>query len=151
MSTTRNLSPSKGLIAISLLITAIVGYAVYYAFTEGSTLVKVVAVAAIVVILLPIIKMPIRVHEDDESIRVQQLVGEKVFSKKDYSIDLIEDKRLFRNSIRMFATSIFLHLGYFRSKTAGDFYAQCVGDANFIMLTNKSDGSKTVIDAPARL
>ncbi len=30
----------------------------------------------------------------------------------------------------------------------GTFYALCVDESNLIMLTNKNDGSKIVIDAP---
>jgi len=147
MSTNRKLVPSLSLIAYSLLIYAIVGYAVYYAFTEGGTAVRIAAIAAAVLILLPLLKLPIRISEDDNSIRIRQIVGEKVFMKKDYTIERVNTNSLF--SIRLFATSLFLYWGYFWNKSLGKFYAQCVGNSNLVMLTKKSDDSKIVIDSPS--
>lgn len=90
--------------------------------------------------------MPTSIHEDDDSIRVKLVAGEKVFLKKDYVITQINTDSLF--TIRLFATSVFLYWGYFWSKSTGSFYALCVDSAHVIMLTSKKDGSKIVIDTP---
>lgn len=146
MNNTRKLQPSKTLIAYSIIISAIVGYAVYYAFAEGTASIKVAAIVAALLVALPILKMPISIHEDNDSIRVKLIVGEKTFLKKEYAVSRIETNSLF--TIRMFATSVFLYWGYFWTKSMGTFYALCVDNSNLIMLTNKNDGSKIVVDAP---
>lgn len=146
MNTTRKLQPSKTLITYSIIISAIVGYAVYYAFTEGNAPIKLAAIIAASLVVLPILKMPISIHEDNDSIRVKLIVGEKAFLKKEYTVTHIKTGSLF--SIRLFATSVFLYWGYFWTKSMGTFYALCVDNSNLIMLTNKNDGSKIVIDAP---
>lgn len=146
MSTSRKLFPSKTLIIASILVSAIVGYAIYYAFTKESDSIKIVAIIAALLIGLPILKMPISIYEDSDKIRLKQVVGETVFLKKEYTITRINTKGIF--SIRMFATSVFLYWGTFWSKSIGTFYAQCVDSSDLIMLTKNSDGSKIVIDAP---
>lgn len=146
MNTIRKLRPSKTLVAYSIIISAIVGYAVYYAFMEGDASVKLAAIIAALLVVLPILKMPISIHEDNDSIRIKQIVGEKAFLKSAYTITHIKTNSLF--SIRLFATSVFLYWGYFRTKSLGTFYALCVNNSNLIMLTDKNDGSKIVIDAP---
>lgn len=146
MNNTRKLQPSKTLIAYSIIISAIVGYAVYYAFAEGTASIKVAAIVAALLVALPILKMPISIHEDNDSIRVKLIVGEKTFLKKEYAVSRIKTNSLF--TIRMFATSVFLYWGYFWTKSMGTFYALCVDNSNLIMLTNKNDGSKIVVDAP---
>lgn len=146
MNTTRKLQPSKTLITYSIIISAIVGYAVYYAFTVGNAPIKLAAIIAASLVVLPILKMPISIHEDNDSIRVKLIVGEKAFLKKEYTVTHIKTGSLF--SIRLFATSVFLYWGYFWTKSMGTFYALCVDNSNLIMLTNKNDGSKIVIDAP---
>lgn len=134
------------MIVYSLLISAIVGYAIYYAFTECSVSVRIIAVTAALLIVLPILKMPVKIYEDDDRIRIKQVIGETSFLKKEYTINRITVKSLF--SVRLFATSVFLHWGYFWTKSIGNFYALCINPSNLIMLTKKSDGSKIVIDAP---
>ncbi len=146
MNTTRKLSPSRTLIIYSIIISTIVGYAVYYAFMEGNAAIKIVTIIAALCIVLPILKMPVSIHEDNDSIRIKLIVGEKAFLKKEYAITHIKTKSLF--SIRLFATSVFLYWGYFWTKSVGRFYALCVDNSNLIMLTNKTDGSKIVIDSP---
>lgn len=146
MNTIRKLSPSRTLIIYSIIISTIVGYAVYYAFMEGNTAIKIVTIIAALCIVLPILKMPVSIHEDNDSIRIKLIVGEKAFLKKEYAITHIKTKSLF--SIRLFATSVFLYWGYFWIKSVGRFYALCVDNSNLIMLTNKTDGSKIVIDSP---
>jgi len=147
MNTNRKLVPSRTLVVYSILICGIVGYAIYYAFTEGNLIVRVAVVAAAVLLLFPILKMPLKIYEDEECIRIKQIVGEKVFIKKDYSINPVETKSLF--SIRLFATSVFVYWGYFWTKSMGSFYALCVDNKKLILLIKKSDGSKIVIDAPS--
>ena len=146
MNTTRKLQPSKTLITYSIIISAIICYAVYYAFTEGNASIKLVAIIAALLVVLPILKMPISIHEDNDSIRIKLIVGEKAFLKNEYAITHIKIKSLF--SVRLFATSVFLNWGYFWSKSTGTFYALCVDNSNLIMLTDKNNGSKIVIDAP---
>lgn len=146
MSTSRKLFPSKTLIIGSILISAIVGYAIYYAFTEESESIKIVVIIAALLIVLPILKMPISIYEDSDRIRIRQIVGETVFLKKEYTITRINTKSVF--SIRLFATSVFLYWGYFWTKSMGIFYALCIDDSDLILLTKNSDGSKIVIDAP---
>ena len=146
MSTSRKLFPSKTLIIGSILVSAIVGYAIYYAFTEESESIRIVAIIAALLIVLPILKMPISIYEDSDRIRIRQIVGETVFLKKEYTITRINTKSVF--SIRLFATSVFLYWGYFWSKSIGTFYALCLDGSDLIMLTKNSDGSKIVIDAP---
>jgi hypothetical protein len=146
MNTNRKLVPSRTLAAYSVFISAIVGYAIYYAFTEGNNSVRIAVTIAAVLIVLPILKMPIRIYEDNDSIRIQQIIGEKRFLKQEYTINYVKTKSLF--SIRLFATSVFVYWGYFWTKSMGIFYAQCIDNSNLIMLTKKSDGSKIVIDAP---
>ena len=145
MSTSRKLFPSKTLIIGSILVSAIVGYAIYYAFTEESESIRIVAIIALLIVL-PILKMPISIYEDSDRIRIRQIVGETVFLKKEYTITRINTKSVF--SIRLFATSVFLYWGYFWTKSMGIFYALCIDDSDLIMLTKNSDGSKIVIDAP---
>lgn len=147
MNITRKLMPSKGQIIYSILISAIVGYAVYYAFMDGRISIIIAAIIAALAIVLPILKMPISIHEDDDCIRIKQIVGEKVFLKKEYLIGRISTSSLF--FIRLFATSVFLYWGYFWTKSIGSFYALCVDSSNMIMLTNKANGSKIVIDSPS--
>ena len=146
MSTSRKLFPSKTLIIGSILVSMIVGYAIYYAFTEESESIKIVVIIAALLIVLPILKMPISIYEDSDRIRIRQIVGETVFLKKEYTITRINKKSVF--SIRLFATSVFLYWGYFWTKSMGIFYALCIDDSDLIMLTKNSDGSKIVIDAP---
>ena len=146
MSTSRKLFPSKTLIIGSILVSAIVGYAIYYAYTEDSESIRIVAIIAALLIVLPILKMPISIYEDSDRIRIRQIVGETVFLKKEYTITRINTKSVF--SIRLFATSVFLYWGYFWSKSIGTFYALCLDGSDLIMLTKNSDGSKIVIDAP---
>ena len=146
MSTSRKLFPSKTLIIGSILVSMIVGYAIYYAFTEESESIRIVAIIAALLIVLPILKMPISIYEDSDRIRIRQIVGETVFLKKEYTITRINTKSVF--SIRLFATSVFLYWGYFWTKSMGIFYALCIDDSDLIMLTKNSDGSKIVIDAP---
>ena len=146
MNTTRKLRPSKTLITYSIIISAIVSYAVYYAFTEGNASIKLAAIIAASLVVLPVLKMPISIHEDNDSIRIRLIVGEKAFLKNEYAITHIKTKSPF--SIRLCATSVFLYWGYFWTKSMGTFYALCVDESNLIMLTNKNDGSKIVIDAP---
>ena len=146
MSTSRKLFPSKTLIIGSILVSMIVGYAIYYAFTEESESIRIVAIIAALLIVLPILKMPISIYEDSDRIRIRQIVGETVFLKKEYTITRINKKSVF--SIRLFATSVFLYWGYFWTKSMGIFYALCIDDSDLIMLTKNSDGSKIVIDAP---
>lgn len=147
MNTTRKLFPTKTRIIYSVVISTIVAYAVYYAFAEGSALIRVVAIIAALLILLPILKMPISIRENDDSIRVKQVVGEKTFLKKEYDVTHVNTKSLF--SIRLFATSVFVSWGYFWAKTIGSFYGLYVDSSNLVLLTNKTDGSKVVIDAPS--
>lgn len=146
MSTSRKLFPSKTLIIGSILVSMIVGYAIYYAFTEESESIRIVAIIAALLIVLPILKMPISIYEDSDRIRIRQIVGETVFLKKEYTITRINTKSVF--SIRLFATSVFLYWGYFWTKSMGIFYALCIDDSDLILLTKNSDGSKIVIDAP---
>ena len=146
MSTSRKLFPSKTLIIGSILVSTIVGYAIYYAFTEESESIKIVVIIAALLIVLPILKMPISIYEDSDRIRIRQIVGETVFLKKEYTITRINTKSVF--SIRLFATYVFLYWGYFWTKSMGIFYALCIDDSDLIMLTKNSDGSKIVIDAP---
>lgn len=146
MSTSRRLFPSKSLIIGSILVSAIVGYAIYYAFTEESDPIKIVVIIAALLIVLPILKMPISIYEDSDRIRIRQIVGETVFLKKEYTITRIDTKGVF--SMRLFATSVFLYWGYFWSKSIGTFYALCLDGSDLILLTKNSDGSKIVIDAP---
>lgn len=146
MNTSRKLYPSQTLIGYSILISALVGYAVYYAFTEESTSIRIVAAMAALLIVLPILKMPVSIHEDDDRIRIKQIIGETVFLKKEYDISRIHAKSLF--SIRVFATSVFLYWGYFWTKPLGTFHALCLNNSNLILLTKKTDGSKVVIDSP---
>ena len=146
MSTSRKLFPSKTLIIGSILVSTIVGYAIYYAFTEESESIRIVAIIAALLIVLPILKMPISIYEDSDRIRIRQIVGETVFLKKEYTITRINTKSVL--SIRLFATSVFLYWGYFWTKSMGIFYALCIDDSDLIMLTKNSDGSKIVIDAP---
>lgn len=146
MNTSRKLFPSKTLVIYSILISAIVGYAIYYAFTKESYPIRIVAIIAALLIVLPVLKMPISIYEDNDTIRIKQIVGEVAFLKKEYTITHINAKGLF--SIRLFATSVFLYWGYFWTKSIGTFYALCLNNSNLIMLTKKTDGSKIVIDAP---
>lgn len=146
MSTSRKLFPSKTLIIGSILVSTIVGYAIYYAFTEESESIRIVAIIAALLIVLPILKMPISIYEDSDRIRIRQIVGETVFLKKEYTITRINTKSVF--SIRLFATSVFLYWGYFWTKSIGTFYALCLDGSDLILLTKNSDGSKIVIDAP---
>lgn len=95
--------------------------------------------------MLPVLRMPVSINEDNDTIRIKLIVGEKVFLKKEYTITHIKTKSLF--SVRLFATSVFLYWGYFWTKSIGTFYALCVDNTNLIMLTNKNDGSKIVIDS----
>lgn len=147
MNITRKLLPSRRLIIYSIIISTIVGYAVYYAFTVGSDLMIIVAIVAALFIVLPILKMPISIQEDNDYIRIKQIVGVKVFFKKEYIIGHIKTESSF--TIRLFATSIFLYWGYFWTKSMGTFYALCVDNSNLIMLTKKDTGSKIVIDSPS--
>jgi len=147
MNTYRKPIPSRALLVSSILIAAIIGCAIYYAFTEGGLVVRIVAIIAATLILLPILKMPIRVYDDGDNIRVRQIVGEKLFLKNDYTIRPIQAKGLF--SIRMFATSVFVNWGFLGTKSLGTFYALCVGNTHLILLTKKSDESKIVIDGPS--
>lgn len=147
MNTYRKLQPAKMLVIYSAIITAILGYGVYYAFTQGNGLIQTVVIIAALLVVLPILKMPTSVQEDDDCIRINQVVGHKVFLKKEYVITPIKTKSSF--SVRMFATSVYLYWGYFWSKSLGTFYALCVNNSNLIMLTNKDTGNKIVIDAPA--
>lgn len=146
MNITRKLLPSRILIIYSIVISIIVGYALYYAFTKGSVSIILVSVIAALLIVLPILKMPIGIHEDNESIIIKQIIGKKVYLKKEYVVARIKTDSLF--TIRLFATSVFLYWGYFWSKSIGTFYALCVDSSNLIMLTNKKTGSKIVIDSP---
>lgn len=146
MSTSKKLFPSKTLIIGSILVSTIVGYAIYYAFTEESESIRIVAIIAALLIVLPILKMPISIYEDSDRIRIRQIVGETVFLKKEYTITRINTKSVF--SIRLFATSVFLYWGYFWTKSMGIFYALCLDGSDLILLTKNSDGSKIVIDAP---
>lgn len=146
MNTTRKLSPSGTMLLFSTVIVAIVAYSVYYAFMAGNALITAVVLIAALSIVLPVLKMPTSIHEDDDSIRVKLVAGEKVFLKKDYVITQINTDSLF--TIRLFATSVFLYWGYFWSKSTGSFYALCVDSAHVIMLTSKKDDSKIVIDTP---
>ena len=146
MSTSKKLFPSKTLIIGSILVSTIVGYAIYYAFTEESESIRIVAIIAALLIVLPILKMPISIYEDSDRIRIRQIVGETVFLKKEYTITRINTKSVF--SIRLFATSVFLYWGYFWTKSMGIFYALCIDGSDLILLTKNSDGSKIVIDAP---
>ena len=146
MNTCKKLFPSRKLVVYSILISAIVGYAIYYAFSEGNSVVMIVAIIAGLLILLPIFKIPISVHEDDDSIRIKQIIGERVFLKRDYTVTRVDTKSLL--SIRLFATSIFLHWGYFWTKSIGVFYALCVNNSDLTMLTPRKGGAKIVIDTP---
>ena len=146
MNITRKLLPSRMLIIYSIIISAIVGYAIYYAFTEGNTLIRIVVIIATLLIVLPVLRMLVSINEDNDTIRIKLIVGEKVFLKKEHTITHIKTKSLF--SVRLFATSVFLYWGYFWTKSIGTFYALCVDNTNLIMLTNKNDGSKIVIDSP---
>ena len=146
MNTSRKLAPSRSLVLFSSLISVIIGYAIYYAFTEGNELVRIAVIIAAALLLLPILKMPIKIYQDNDSICIQQVMGERKFLKQEYTINQVKTNGLF--SIRLFATSFFVYLGYFWTKSTGVFYAQCVSSSNLIMLTKKSDGTKIVIDAP---
>lgn len=146
MKTNRKLVPSRTLTVFSIIISAVVIYCIFHAFSVGNTEMKIGVVAVALLILLPVLKMPVRIYEDDEKICIRQVVGETVFMKKDYHVERVSSKSLF--TIRLFATSVFLHWGYFWSKSTGKFYALCVNSADTLLLTDKSDGSKTIIDAP---
>ena len=148
MNTYRKLQPAKMLVIYSAIITAILGYGIYYAFTQGNGLIQTVVIIAALLVVLPILKMPTSVQEDDDCIRINQVVGHKVFRKKEYTITPIKTKSSF--SVRMFATSVYLYWGYFWSKSLGSFYALCVNNSNLVMLTNKESGAKIVIDAPTK-
>ncbi len=81
MNTTRKLSPSGTMLLFSAVIVAIVAYSVYYAFMAGNALITAVVLIAALSIVLPVLKMPTSIHEDDDSIRVKLVAGEKVFLK----------------------------------------------------------------------
>jgi len=84
MNITRKLLPSRMLIIYSIIISAIVGYAIYYAFTEGNTLIRIVGIIATLLIVLPVLRMPVSINEDNDTIRIKLIVGEKVFLKRAY-------------------------------------------------------------------
>ena len=90
--------------------------------------------------------MPIEIEDNENSIIVKTIVSSKHFLKKDYSIQRISEKSTC--SIRILATSVFLHWGYFWTKSLGIYYALCVNPSNTILLIRKVDGKKIVIDSP---
>lgn len=92
MNITRKLLPSRMLIIYSIIISAIVGYAIYYAFTEGNTLIRIVGIIATLLIVLPVLRMPVSINEDNDTIRIKLIVGEKVFLKKEHTITHIKNE-----------------------------------------------------------
>lgn len=146
MSTNRKLIPDKKSLFYSFLIVLVVAYAIYYAFNSFGTIAQIISVAAGIFIVVPILKMPIEIEDNENSIIVKTIVSSKHFLKKDYSIQRISEKSTF--SIRLLATSIFLHWGYFWTKSLGIYYALCVNPSNTILLIRKVDGKKIVIDSP---
>ena len=146
MSSIRKPNPDKKNLLFSILIVLAVAYAIYFAFNSLGIVEQIVAVSAEIVIVFPLLKMPMAIEDNEDSITLKTLLGSKCFKKKDYTIQRVSEAEL--SSIRLFATSAFLHWGYFRNKSFGTYYAICLNPKNAILLTRKSDGGKIVIDSP---
>lgn len=105
MNITRKLLPSRMLIIYSIIISAIVGYAIYYAFTEGNTLIRIVVIIATLLIVLPVLRMPVSINEDNDTIRIKLIVGEIVFLKK---ISTTFNGSIFIKAFRYYMDYLFL-------------------------------------------
>jgi len=92
---------------------------------------------------------PYKTLETTDSIIVKKVVGSNVYSKNDYNIQPA-DMRKIGYTIRLFASGIWVYWGVFRSKVIGIYFGLHTETQNLLLLTNKHNGKKIVIDGPCR-
>lgn len=94
--------------------------------------------------------MPIWVEVDDKKIKVQQLIGFRIFRKDKVKIHQVKKEDL-KGSIRVFGSSGYGgHTGWFRNKKLGKYFMLILNKKELALIETEK-GRKIVINYPQRL
>jgi len=138
---------SKTLIVTTLIVLAIMLYTVYYFINSGRYDILCAVLAVFALLLLPIAWIPLKTIETDSMIVVKKIIGSKVFMKSDYDVQPM-DLGCAGTVFRLFAGCVWVYWGIFWSKRIGRYYGLHVSTKNLLLLTNRNNGNKVLIDAP---
>lgn len=138
---------SKTLIVTTLIVLAIMLYTVYYFINSDRYDILCAVLAVFALLLLPIAWIPLKTIETDSMIVVKKIIGSKVFMKSDYDVQPM-DLGCAGTAFRLFAGCVWVYWGIFWSKRIGRYYGLHVSTKNLLLLTNRNNGNKVLIDAP---
>ncbi len=141
---------SRQLVLMNITAIPLVAFLLFYMGTQASTNEQIILGAILLILLSPLLRVPLNVNETNDSIIIRQIIGQKVFDKKQYDIKTVQlsSSGLF-STLRCFGSAIWVFWGYFWDKNIGGYFAQHVGDRNLLLLIRKRDGKKYLIDQPA--
>lgn len=139
---------SKTVWAVSVAITLLVILlAVYLAFDKYIWLSAILVLFLLMIILV----MPIYASVSRSQLRIHRILSQKVFRVEDY--DIYDLPREFASrSLRVCGIGgLYCIYGWFHNKTLGDHFRHTVSNNNLLLLVNKEDQKKYLINFPPQL
>lgn len=135
------------IISLIVIITMAMALSIIPWTSIGSIILYILIVGSLVYALAV---MPLWLKVDNESIRVQQLIGHKKFNKKDIEIYSIEKSDI-GGSIRVFGSGGYGgYTGWFRNKKLGKYFMLVVNTKELALIKTKK-GKQLVINYPESL
>lgn len=134
---------------MSTVLTMIVVIAsIIYSYVHCSISIYLI-VLVVLLVLSPILYIPYKVIEDQDSYIIARVVGRKEYKKKDYRQEYISLKGK-GFTLRLFGTAFWVYWGYFWNRKMGVYFGNHLCSDRVLLLTNTQNGKKIVIDVPQK-